>query len=486
MKLLNYTLACIGIMITMSCSKDLGNYEYQDINELTIKEVNTEYTLRTGIDTLRIKPNIAASMDEADTTRYQHRWILKTGVLTADTIGRYRNFEFPIRLNPGTHDLYYRVLDKKTDVVSIVNIKLLISTPYSRGLLIMGENQDGSAEAEMLSMLADTVHVKGILSNSGLPKLREPLSLVHTGGPDKETKLWAFTKSGSYFLDRATMTGTTANTFSRSTFLSETVDPETLHPVALAPQIRTVAGLIGGNLYRAIITKAGDVFASMLAIVGGDFYNNPVNRVASNPQTRIKAAPYILYTINAMNTFMWYDLDNQRPAGRTFVYAENTRNTDGGSTNGNSFAIVKDPNNTHHIYKFYANGTNPAKRAAYTVKSIATDFEKAKFYAFSSNRTVVFYAVDNRLYAYDYNPNFEKVYQFGEIGTDVISMIKFDTQMDHVTNSLYIATYNNDSKGTLRRYRVGTNPNVVELLLQPNSTWTDMVKIKDINWRAVN
>ncbi len=147
---------------------------------------------------------------------------------------------------------------------------------------------------------------------------------------------------------------------------------------------------------------------------------------------------------------------------------------------------MKDADNTHHIYKFYANGTNPAKRNYYMVKPIATDFAKADHYAFSSKRTVVFYSVGNKLYAYDYNPGNERSYTISNIGNDVVTMIKFDTQIDHLTNSLYVATYNSASKGTLRRFMVGSDPNTVELLLQGNSTWSGLVKIKDINWRAVN
>jgi hypothetical protein len=146
---------------------------------------------------------------------------------------------------------------------------------------------------------------------------------------------------------------------------------------------------------------------------------------------------------------------------------------------------MKNTDNTCHIYKFYANGTNPAKRAGYTIKPMATDFHKADHYAFSSNRSVIFYSVGNKLYAYDYNPGFEKFYEFPEI-QDEITMLKFDTQIDHVANSLYIATYNSATKGTLQRFRVGTNPNIVELLPQENSTWSNLVKIKDINWRATN
>jgi len=514
MKLYYYILAVLFAFSLPSCKKDQGNYDYQDINEVSIKGVNLEYVVRTGIDTLRISPQLSGTQDQGDTSRYKHYWIIKTGSFMFDTIGRNSKLVYPVRLNAIPYDLFYRVVDKQTGVTWIANSRINVSTAYSRGILIMGEDSEGYAEAEMLSMLKDTVHIKHILSASGLPRLRNPISLVHTGPNDSFTKIWAFTNDGSYFLDRATMTAGLNSNFSRTLYISEAIDPQTLQPVVLAPQIRLATGATGGSLYRAIITKGGDLFASVPLIMGGDYFNNPVNRLASDQATRIPAAPYLLYPIGGMSSVMWYDTRNNRflnytgigsavastvlpdvaggafpwnqPVGRTLKYAENTRNTDGGSTNGNSFAIMKDGDNTHHIYKFYANGTNPAKRALYTVKPLATNFDKAKFYAFSSNRTVVFYAVDNTLYAYDYNPGFEKVYTFPEIGNDEITMIKFDTQIDFATNSLYIATYNAASKGTLRRYKVGNNPNLVDIQLQDKSTWPGLVKVKDINWRAVN
>ncbi|MES2827063.1 MAG: PKD-like family lipoprotein [Bacteroidota bacterium] len=514
MKIHQYIIALSFLAMAVSCSKDEGNYDYQPINEVNIQGLNTEYVVRTGIDTLRIQPKITATMDEGDTTRYNYYWIIKLGAFSFDTIGRKKDLVYPVKLNAVPWELFYRVVDKKTGVTWIANAKLNVSTPYSKGILIMGEDEAGYAEAEMLSMLKDTIHIKNLLSKSGLPRLRDPISFVHTGGSETYIKLWAFTKSGSYFLDRATLAGKESNNFSRTLFTSEPLDAEGLQPVVLAPQIITAAGGLGSTLYRAVITKGGDVFAGVPLLMGGDYFNNPINRLASAQQVRIPAAPYIFYPIASMSSIMWYDTRNNRflnytgigsavastvltdlatdafpwnqPTGRTLVYAENTRNTDGGSTSGNSFAIMKDANNTHHIYKFYANGTNPAKRALYTIKSIATDFDKAKFYAFSSNRSVVFYAVGTRLYAYDYNPGFEKIYSFTETGGDEISMIKFDTQIAFATNSLYIATYNSATKGTLRRFKVGTNPNIVELTVEPNSTWKGMVKIKDINWRAVN
>ncbi|PWG79204.1 PKD-like family lipoprotein [Pararcticibacter amylolyticus] len=515
MKIYQYTIVFLFVLLG-SCSKDLGNYDYTDINELAITGIQSNYTVLRNVDTLRIKPVISATMDGGDQSRYEYLWILTAGKDMTDTISRERDLEYPILLNPVPYSLYYHVLDKQTGVVWRFNSRLTVNTPFSRGLLLMGEDEEGYAEAEMLSMLNDTIQMKHLLSESGLPRLREPVSFLHTGGiSDSYNKLWVLTGSGSYYLNRITMKTKTDSSMKRLLFISDQISPETLHPVVIAPQIRTAAGATGNSYNRAILTKGGDIFASQMLITGGDYYNNPVNRVATAQEERLAAAPYLLYAIGNMTSVIWYDTKNQRflnyssfglatnsavlsdaagsafpwnqaGTGRTLVYAENTRNTDGGSTNGNSFAIMKDAANVHYIYKFYANGGSPVKRASYTIKPIADDFANADFYAFSSNRTVVFYSVHNKLYAYDYNPGNEKIYSLAETGADEITMLKFDTQIDYLTNSLYIATYNPATKGTLRRFIVGSNPDFVNLLPAENSTWQGLIKVKDINWRAVN
>lgn len=515
MKIYQYTILLVFALSICSCSKDLGNYDYHEINDVKISGVNVAYSARRGIDTLRIKPSLTSTLGGEDTTRYRYLWIVREG-LNLDTIGRFKDLNYPVTLAPLAYKLFYRIRDKQTGVEWQANADLTVGTPFSRGWMIMGEDEQGYAEAEMLSMQNDTLHLKHILSESGLPRLQDPVSFQHTGGSlDSYMKIWAMTKSGSYYLDRVTMKATTGNNMSKVVYMSETIDQQTLHPIVVAPQMRTAAGAISTTNYRVMLTKAGDIFAAFLLINGGDFYNNPINRVASAQEVRIPAAPYLLYATGSMTTVMWYDTVNQRflnysgfglatsstiladaadapfpwnqgATGRKLVYAENTRNTDGGSTNGNSFAILKDAANAHHIYKFYANGAAPVKRAAYVVSPIARDFDKANFYAFSSNRTVVFYAVGNHLYAYDYNPGNERFYEYTQTDGDQITMLKFDTQVDYLENSLYVATHNATTKGTLRRFKVGTDPNKVELTLPLKSTWSGLVKIKDINWRAVN
>ena len=134
----------------------------------------------------------------------------------------------------------------------------------------------------------------------------------------------------------------------------------------------------------------------------------------------------------------------------------------------------------------YAYGTSPQKIGAYQIKKeIATDFANATMYAFSSTRTVLFYVANNKLYAYDYDPGNEKIYQFDNFGGNEITMIKFDTQIAPDTNALYIATYNAVNKGKLERYVVNTDPNSVTLTVDPASVWHDLIKVKNFSWRAV-
>ncbi|SEM26249.1 PKD-like family protein [bacterium A37T11] len=502
-------------ILVASCAKDKGNYTYHDINELAISGVNTGYSVLTNIDTLHIDPVIDMTQTSNDASRFDYIWIAKKGSTIIDTLGTDKVLSYPVTLAPDNYTLQLRVLDKETTVVWSKNTTLAVGTPYSRGIMLSGENTEGHAEVEMLSMVADTMLIKNILSESGLSTLQNAINVVHTGGNASYMKLWVFTGSGSYYLDRLTMKATEANRLSHLVYTTDPINTEQLDPAVLAPQIIDKSGNVSSTNVRAMLCQDGHIFTTYFLLNGGDFYANPVNRDKDHPETLLKAAPYLLYPLGNMSSMLWYDSQNQRfmnyssfilntasqtladapgdifpwnqaASGRSLVYAENTRNTDGGSTNGNSFAILKDQSNQHFIYKFYANGSTPAKRDFYAIKPIATDFDKADFYAFSSNRTVVFYSVGAKLYAYDYNPGNEKIYSFPQIGTDEITMLKFDTQIDYQTNSLYIATYNVTNKGTLRRFMVGSNPNVVQLNPAENGEWDGLIKVTNMSWRAVN
>jgi PKD domain-containing protein len=517
MKRFSIIILTTFITFLCACYKDTGNYDYVAINEVTITGMAANYSAILAMDVLHIEPKIQLTDQTADPSRFSYYWILYKSTTVIDTLGQAPILDYKVNVSPDNYVLYLRIIDRETGVAWKKGATLTVGTRYSSGLMLMGTGENGNAEVDMISMVSDTVVVRGILSNSGLPALHDPVTILHNGNKDTSNnygRLWVMTKSGSYYIDRKTMQGTTSKNFASIVVLTDPLNKQSLTPILYAPQLKDRAGGVGHTYSRVMMTSDGNIFPTSAYLAGGDFYQNPANREQSNFGKLLKTAPFLWYTINSLNSFMWYDTENQRflnysqfgtgivstvptdnagdifpwnqaSVSRTLVYGENTRNTDGGSTNGNSFAIMKDNSNNHYIYKFYANGATPQKRDLYTVLPIATDFDKASFYAFSSRRTVVFYAVGNILYAYDYNKGLEKAYTFPEI-VDEITLLKFDTQIDFATNALYVATYNAGTKGRLRRYMVGTDPNTITISPVNRSDWDGLIKIKDMNWRAVN
>ncbi len=157
----------------------------------------------------------------------------------------------------------------------------------------------------------------------------------------------------------------------------------------------------------------------------------------------------------------------------------------GGKPNGNSFTLMKDAGTgkSTSSYKFYAYGSSAQKRAGYEVKSsLATDIDKAEFYAFASNRSLLLYVVGKTLYAYDYKVGYEKLYSMDL--PDEVSMMKFDVKSGYGDyNDLYIATYNSTTGGTLQKYVLGTDQNKFELKPDERCCWTGLVKVKDMEWK---
>ena len=68
--------------------------------------------------------------------------------------------------------------------------------------------------------------------------------------------------------------------------------------------------------------------------------------------------------------------------------------------------------------------------------------------------------------------------------TGEITMIKFDLTMEPKADALWIATYNSQDGGTLQKYYVGNNPDVVELNADPDAVYTGLNKIRNMSWRA--
>ena len=464
-----------------ACYDDKGSYDYHDICEVNIEGLESVYETVYRESVLEIDPTVTVTEGNiGDTTRFAYEWRANVPYNSTELIGTERILNYRVELAPRDYTLYFRVTDRQTGVVTVATSTLKVGTAYSKGILLIGENAQGEADVQMLSMVKDTVLYKELLKNSGLPVLKNPVDIIHTGaaGNSNYIKLWVLTGSQAYSMDRKTFAGSESDVFGKLLFMDRTFDTEFV-PVDIIPRVKDKAGKNGGSsYYRTVVCNNGYIFNSSTLLMGGDYYNNPVNCLTSDQNTYYKAFPYLFYTLNSYSGgFLWFDVENRRfltvknsiavsdlledqagdpfpwnqgTTGRTLVYGENT--LDVGSSNGNSFAILKDP-------------------------------AGAYFYAFSSRRTVVYYAVGSTLHAYDYNKGNERHYTF-DMG-DPITMLYCDTAIEPNANPLYVATYNATTGGKLQKYIQGVNPDKVELEADEKSCWEGLMKIKKMSWRAV-
>lgn len=505
-------IVCLFMMVVAfvltSCYDDKGSYDYQPINEVAIDGLGEGLSVIYKRDTIRITPRLTFTLDSVNMNRYEFEWKAVPGSTNENpggVIGQSRDLNYFTELFPGSYSLYLKVKDKETNLIWMNSIPIVIRTEVARGFLVLGEETDGYVGLDMISMSADTVVLKNLLKNNGLPPLKKPVRVFYTGSftsaMDPYVRLWVMTEEGSYYLNTTTFMGTELNNFGSMVYTSYDI-PKELNPVHIIAKSRT------GSMSTSRMVVCDDGNAFMVSLYDGEYYSNPVNRASKTPTQLYKAFPYVFSAPGYVYGFVLYDTDNdrflrmgtfdtytrelpdkdgdvfpweQKAAGRKLIYGENTMNVDGGSSNGNSFALMKDGSDRFYIYKFYAY-SSAVKRGGYTINtSMATNLNQAQLFAFSSKRTLFLYAVGKTLYAYDYNEGHETLYTTDF--EDEITMIKFDIESNSAFNELYVATYNVEKGGMLQKYVLGADQNTFELIPDERCYWDHLVKVKSMDWR---
>ncbi len=99
----------LGWWAFTSCFDDKGNYDYWEINEVTISGgMDTTYQVIAYADTLRLNPQITSSLEKHDSD-YEYEWkLIPNGIDISEVtegvdfiIGRDKNLEWPVTLGAG-------------------------------------------------------------------------------------------------------------------------------------------------------------------------------------------------------------------------------------------------------------------------------------------------------------------------------------------------------------------------------------------------
>lgn len=502
---IKYYLLSIVLLLSVGCFSDKGNYNYHDINDVTILNIEDDYDVIKGMDILHIEPIIEGTLTKGDSENYSYSWTIGDRTISTEKI-----LNFDIDLEAGSYYLYFKVMDNSSGIEWKKYTYLNVSFPITRGFILASEDKEGYLQMDMIAMPSgkDTIILTDMLKDSELPKMKGARKIIHTGrSGEKFVRLWALGGDGAYFVDPTSFEGNISNSLMSMLYSSLPITEE-LYPIDIAGVARDGYG----GMNRAIMCNNGWVVSTSL--YSEEAYGNPKNFVKLETTEPFMPAPYLLYAAGNYNGAMvLYDKDgerfvkigsyddwatklndvgtdvfpwNNKELGRTLVYAENTKNTDGGAGNGNTFALMSNADKTQFwIYKLYA--YNAKKIDGYDVIPAANAVANSSLYAFASNRTLMFYTLGNKLYAYDYNKGNEKFYDNLNVGngSDEITMIKFDIQSGSTAlNDLYIASYNATTGGTVRKVTLDiSDMNTVTLVPDEKAVWTGLGKVKNMDWR---
>ncbi len=99
-----YLLMALAIVSAASCSRDLGNYDYRNLDEPVISGIE-ENIERLTQEQLAISPVITGGLSE-DSYDYEWKTIDKNGESEGIIIGQEKNLDYKVILSPGEYALY--------------------------------------------------------------------------------------------------------------------------------------------------------------------------------------------------------------------------------------------------------------------------------------------------------------------------------------------------------------------------------------------
>lgn len=141
-----YLFVSLTLLLSMpSCLyEDLGNYDYNEINEVIVKGIETEkYITKVAfIDTYDIEPEVQFTKTKNE-DNYEYKWeAVKKGASSSENIlyelGTEKNLISRVELPSGEYIAYYYIKDKSTNTVWSTKFYLMITTDLDeKGWLVL-------------------------------------------------------------------------------------------------------------------------------------------------------------------------------------------------------------------------------------------------------------------------------------------------------------------------------------------------------------
>ena len=484
-------------LMVLSCKKDLGNYNYKDINELSFANLDTinGYSVDLG-DILNITPAITATTDGNLTGNYIYAWkLLRSGMnLEEKILSTEKNLHLLITLQPGTYSFSYNVRDSNTGVTWMTRMPLNVTTPFYEGWLVLNKINNTSRLDFLSWKNNDFIFHKDVLTalNSGLPPQGEPRQIFFMRHRSNRNFRAVFlsTESGATLLDPENFSYSADRNIEK--FM-----------VGDVPQNFTVDKFF---LRRGDFFFGDDLFMyannNLYTQLGLFYYGTPLNtsKITGN---RFNISPNFVINGGGILRAVMYNQDDKVfvtadtetfpsatdlpsqlnfPNGKELLYMTDNDLAPDLGTNY-AYAVLKDPGvDKFYVFRF-SFADDEIQPVDYYEEINAPDFAMAEHYAVSPELGYLFYSVGGKLYEYDLFLKTSKLML--DLGNEKISLLVFDNNKKPATwtNWLSVGYYDpsgpEGENGTFAQYSVPP----VNGPLQEEYKWTGFGEVVSVSYR---
>ncbi len=444
-----FTLLLAAVVLA-GCYKDKGNYEYKDLNKVTIEADVTGAISVLLQDTLTINTTITETIPS--TAGYDYEWVLYQNIsapLTRWTLGTTKNLKAQITQTPGAYKLDYYLKDKASGISYMKTFNINVVGKFNEGWLVI-EEEGGACD---LSMIAPNDAVfRGIYSAANkkelLPGGSHRVTVVRDRlGVQKVYVLSPNEFTQPYFVDFLKV----------GSFNDQFWGP----PSIKKPQEYFIEGSS-----NEVMLNNGYPFGMTTMVPAPYKLNLPA------PGTW-DLEPYGIYT--ATSGFVYYDKLSQRfykynltdmvafaAAPSTAVFNANNvgkKMLFAGAGTGNLYNCLFKNNNDDSVFAFTLNPaqTNPAVDTAFIPAANAPGLVTAKNFVSSKLLPHVYYVSGNKLYLLDIPARMARVVYTFPAGTEVASMklhINLKTGSDVYQNKQIAVAANEGSNGKVYLFTI--------------------------------
>ncbi|MFZ4262503.1 PKD-like family lipoprotein [Sphingobacterium sp. HJSM2_6] len=456
MKNLNLLYIFLVIITASSCNKDLGNYNYIQIDSLIVKDIPKTIEIGLG-QPMIINPSITSKFENIELDNLSFEWIAYNPAIGDATkskiiLGREKNLNQIPPLLVGNYNAYLKITDNSSGRIWTYPYSFSINGAFGKwGWIVLSEKnkethldyyQDDLEQFNSYPIIYRNVN---LLSNNAADGTQlvlngEPISMetyMNQDGIYRTAKnyLYLNTSTNTYKINLTD--GFAYNTLLYN-YKFETASGKPAKADYIYPGMSNIAmTLSDGNLYSYYYNLS-------------KVYNIPLN--ANNDGTLYQVSKYIANPMSNSNmNILFFDKDNKRfmraninsIKANPVLLEESTFNTADTKMdlvwmdhtlafNGQAVAIMKKEEH-YFLIRFNFNRTGTLTLNSVTeVTNLLTDIRNASHFTIDQQYGYLFYTANDKLYQFDMDAKVIKTVK--SLNGRKVSMLKYERLVSLATS----------------------------------------------------